>query len=99
MAEFLYKAKDSIGADHTGSVQSTDEHAAAVVLRKKGLIVISINAKEGGTNSFFKKFFDRVSFTELVIITRQLATMVSAGLVLSEAIDILEEQQIGRAHV
>ncbi len=93
MAEFNYRAKDSEGLNHTGSIQTPDLHSAAVILRKKGLIVISITPKGSGTNSFLDKFLNRVSFTELVIITRQLATMVSAGLVLSEAIDILVEQQ------
>ena len=93
MAEFNYHAKDIDGVNHTGSVQSPDVHSAAVTLRKKGLIVIAINLKGEGANSFLNKFFNKVSFTDLVIITRQLATMVSAGLVLSEAIDILVEQQ------
>ncbi len=93
MAEFNYSAKDSEGLNHTGSVKTPDLHSAAVILRKKGLIVISITPKGGGANSFLGKFLNRVSFTDLVIITRQLATMVSAGLVLSEAIDILVEQQ------
>lgn len=93
MAEFNYLAKDTEGNSHKGSVQSTDVHSVAGALRKKGLIVISINAKQDGANSFLGKILNRVSFTELVIITRQLATMVSAGLVLSEAMDILVEQQ------
>lgn len=95
MADFTYKAKDSEGSSHTGSIESPDIHSAAVTLRKKGLIVISINSTNA-SNSFFDKFFNRVSFTELVITTRQLATMVSAGLVLSEAIDILVEQQTNK---
>ncbi len=96
MAEFVYKAKDNKGDNHQGSVQSPDVHSAAQTLRKKGLIVITLTAKGGGANEFLSKFLDRVSFTELTIITRQLATMVSAGLVLSEAIDILEEQQTNK---
>ncbi len=92
MAEFVYSAKDSTGEDHSGSVQSPDSHSAAMILRKKGLIVISLHPKGEG-NSILSKFLNRVSFTELVMITRQLATMVSAGLVLSEAIDILIDQQ------
>lgn len=92
MAEFTYRAKDQSGEDRIGTVQSSDAHSAAIILRKKGLIVISVNAK-GGANNLLGKIFNRVSFTDLVVVTRQLATMVSAGLVLSEAIDILEEQQ------
>lgn len=93
MAEFFYKAKDFEGVDHTGSVESPDAHSAVAIIRKKGLIVISLNPKNPPVNNFLAKFLNRVSFQELVVITRQLATMVSSGLVLSEAIDILEEQQ------
>lgn len=91
--EFIYKAKDIQGIDHSGDIKSPDVHSAATVLRKKGLIVISLKSKEPVGNKFLNKFLNRVSFNELVIITRQLATMISSGLVLSDAIDILEEQQ------
>ena len=93
MAEFNYKAKDTQGLDHAGSILSSDAHSAAAVLRKKGLIVIDLKAKGSSANSFLNFLLNRVSFTDLVITTRQLATMVSSGLVLSEALDILEEQQ------
>src|SRR3989338_2110919 len=91
--EFIYKAKDVQNSYHEGNIQSADAHSAAMVLRKKGLIVISLSSKESPGNNFFSKFLSRVNFTELVITTRQLATMVSSGLVLSDAIDVLEEQQ------
>jgi len=44
----------------------------------------------------FNRLFNRVSFSQVVIMTRQLATMIEAGLVLSEALDILEEQQTSK---
>lgn len=91
--EFVYKAKDIQGNDRVGSVQSSDPHDAVAILRKKGLIVISLNSKTPTANTFLGRIFNRVSFSDLVIVTRQLAAMVSAGLVLSEAVDILEEQQ------
>lgn len=94
--EYIYKAKDIEGNNHNGNIQSPDIHSATAILRKKGLVVISVTTKSPPVNKFLDKFFNRVSFTELVIITRQLATMVSSGLVLSEAIDILEEQQTNK---
>lgn len=94
--EFLYKAKDIQGTDHTGSIESSDLHTATAILRKKGLIVISLKSKEPAANKFLSKFLNRVSFTDLVIVTRQLATMISSGLSLSDAIDILEEQQTNK---
>ncbi len=94
--EFNYKAKDLQGNDHVGSVQAPDAHSAAAIIRKKGLIIVSLNPKKPAASRFLERFLNRVSFTELVIITRQLATMISSGLVLSEAIDILEEQQTNK---
>lgn len=91
--EFIYKAKDSVGNDHTGSIEAPGTHAAASVIRKKGLILISLNSKNVSAAGFLEHFLNRVRFSDLVVLTRQLATMVSSGLVLSEAIDILEEQQ------
>lgn len=94
--EFLYKAKNLQGEDHVGSVQAPDAHSAVAIIRKKGLIVVSLNPKNSATGGIFSSFLNRVSFSELVVITRQLATMISSGLVLSEAIDILEEQQTNK---
>lgn len=94
--EFTYKAKDMQGNDHVGTIQSPDPHSSATILRKKGLIVISLKSKSDSTNSFLGRILNRISFYDLVILTRQLATMVSAGLVLSEAVDILEEQQTNK---
>lgn len=94
--EFLYKAKDIEGNSHSGSVESPDLHSAAAVIRKQNLIIISLNPKKSSADSFLGRLLNRVNFSELVIITRQLATMVSSGLVLSEAVDILEEQQTNK---
>lgn len=92
---FLYHAKDLSGGEHKGEIESSDERLAATLLRRRGLVVISISAKNKG-EGFFEKFFNRVGFAELVTVTRQLATMIGAGLVLSEAIDILEDQQTNK---
>lgn len=94
--EFVYKAKDQQGEEKSGDIQSPDLRSAASILRKKGLIVISVNPKIPPVGRFLYKFLNRVGFSELVVLTRQLATMVSSGLVLSEAMDILEEQQTNK---
>lgn len=93
MAEYTYKAKDLSGANHSGIITSTDIRSVTASLRKKGLIIINISPKSYPAIEKINKFFNKVGFNELVLVTRQLATMVGAGLVLSEAIDILEEQQ------
>ena len=92
MAVFVYRAKDSTGEDRTGEIETSDLHTAVITLRKKGLIVIKVSPHLGQEN-FLTRFLNRVSFSDLVSVTRQLATMVGAGLVLSDALDILSEQQ------
>ena len=96
MPEFKYIAKDQEGESHSGNIQAFDTKTAAVTLRKKRLVVISISPKDPPASRFLAKFLDKVSFTSIVIVTRQLATMVSSGLVLSDAMDILEEQQTNK---
>ena len=91
---FVYRARDLNGELKTGEIDTSDERSAATILRRKSLIVVSISLKGfNPASDFLDKIINRVGFTELVTMTRQLATMVSAGLVLSEAVDILEEQQ------
>lgn len=96
MPEFIYHAKDITGEARRGNVESPDLHSAASTLRKKGLVVISIKIKEPPAGKFLGRILNRVSFSELVVTTRQLATMVSSGLVLSDAVDILYEQQTNK---
>src|SRR3989344_1414576 len=96
MASFKYRAKDLSGVEHKGEIESGDLKSALVILRKKGLVIISLTPKTTSI-TIFDKYIHKVSFTDVVTFTRQLATMVSAGLVLSEAIDILEEQQTNKS--
>ncbi len=94
MPIYNYQARDLQGIDHKGTIETSDPFRAARILSKKGLVVTSIKEnKQSEGLKIFDKFFNRVSFTDLVVATRQLATMIESGLVLSEALDILEEQQ------
>lgn len=92
MPIFIYKARDFKGVDHKGTIDTVDSSRAARILSKKGLVVTSITEKKV-SSPLFEKILHRVSFDELVISTRQLATMIDSGLVLSEAVDILVGQQ------
>lgn len=93
MPVFSYTAKDLKGEYHRGEVETVDQYHAANLLRRKKLILISLKPKLETERHFWEKIYSRVSFAEVVMMTRQLATMVQAGLILSEAVDILEEQQ------
>lgn len=93
MPLFTYTARDLQGVDHKGSIETTDPRQVTRILLKRGLVVISVKKQEADKQKMFDKYLNRVSFNDLVIATRQLATMIESGLVLSEAIDILIDQQ------
>lgn len=94
MPTFTYKARDLQGVDHQGTIETVDVSQVARILTKKRLIVISVKEiKKNSNKNFISRFLERASFSDLVIATRQLSTMIESGMVVSEALDILEEQQ------
>lgn len=92
MQKFRYRAKREDGRDLTGWVEAAGFKSAAAVLRSRNLVVISlIESKENILNSLLFHF-QHVSQSDIVDFTRQLATMLNAGLPLVEALKSLEEQ-------
>lgn len=96
MPIFSYVTKDYQGNYHRGDIDSPDAYSAASILRRKKLIIISIGSKDATGVKFLEKYLTKVPFGEVVIFTRQLATMIGAGLILSEALDGLQEQQTNK---
>jgi len=93
MPNFKYAAKDSQGRTVSGFFEALDRAAAIDILRKKGLVIVSVDeafSKMGiPAMSFGKK---KVKMDDIVVFSRQLATMVDAGIPLVGALDILGEQ-------
>jgi type IV pilus assembly protein PilC len=92
MPLFKYVAKDEDGNAVEDLIEAKDEMVALDMLRVKNLIIISIveqkQAKAGKAKTGGKK----IKPDELVIFSRQLATMVNAGIPLVQSLDILSEQ-------
>lgn len=93
MPLFTYTAKDLQGGYHKGTIETVDDHQAASILNKRGLVVVSVKQTSQQGKKFMDRFFGKVSFNDIVVMTRQLATMVESGLVVSEGLDILIDQQ------
>lgn len=93
MPLFSYLAKDLSGTEHQGTIETSDEHQVAAILSRRGLVVISVNQKRSEDRHFWDRVLNRVSFSDIVVMTRELATMVESGLVVSEALDVLADQQ------
>lgn len=93
MPVFRYIAKDREGNSVTGSFEASDRLDVIDLLRKKDLIIISVEeAAPGFKLPLISLFKTRIKLDDLAIFSRQLATMVDAGITLVGALDILSEQ-------
>lgn len=95
MKRFNYKAKDREGKLVTGEVEASGVDHAAKLIRSKGLIVISITAKIDSPLEIIRRIRERVTPADVATFTRQLSTMINAGLPITEALLILRSQTKG----
>ena len=95
MPQFKYIAKNSSGGTAKGIVEADDRKGAIDLLRKKELIIISLEEGKAKGKSVFSSFLpasQKVSSDDIVVFARQLATVVEAGIPLVNALDIIGEQ-------
>ena len=89
---FTYTAKDSEGKTKTGFVEAASTDQAAEILRSRRLVPTEIKEKQVSSFTLLLKKLRGVSEEEKTVFTRQLATMVAAGLPLARALEILVGQ-------
>ncbi len=89
MKSFSYVAKTPADKQVKGTINAEDEREFSAKLREKGLILISYEEKEIGAKKTVKKFKTK----ELAFNCRQLAAMLTSGLTLVKALDILSKEQ------
>lgn len=90
---FSYKATKRDGTPTNGTVEAGSREAAVQALARQGLhpLVVKATAGKGASGSLsFGNFGKRVKSSDLVIFTRQLATMISAGVPLARGLELLQ---------
>jgi type IV pilus assembly protein PilC len=92
MEIYAYIAKDESSNTIKGSVEARDEHHAAEILRAKKLVPISFKAKSASQFSSLEKFKNRITSRDTMVFTQQLATMLTTGLSLTAALNVLQMQ-------
>jgi type IV pilus assembly protein PilC len=92
MPIFKYKAIDKDNKNVEGLIETTNDSVAAEILQEKEFTVISITEKAVKKQLGFMKALNRVKQKDLVIFSRQFAVMVSANVVLVQALRILVDQ-------
>jgi type IV pilus assembly protein PilC len=92
MLAFRYTARDpSTGQYVKAEVQAEDERAASKLISKEGLVPIDIKLAEKSVSGF-RSHFNRVKTKEKVIFSRQLSTLINAGLPLVQALRTVNQQ-------
>src|SRR5258706_11280774 len=90
MPSFVYTARETAtGREIRSSVEASTEQAAIAALLNRNLLVVSIQEKIGRKG---KTAGGRVGLQDLVMFTRQLATMIDAGLAMVQSLQALAEQ-------
>jgi type IV pilus assembly protein PilC len=92
MKRFNYKAKDKAGKLVVGEVEAANINEAARLVRSRGYYVILIAAKIDSPFAIFRRFRERITKSDIATFTRQLSTMITAGLPITEALLILRSQ-------
>ena len=92
MKRFNYKAKDSAGRVVTGEVEAADMSSAAKLIKGKGFFVISLTPKIDNPLSLLRRMREKITGSDVATFTRQLSTMINAGLPTTEGLLILRSQ-------
>jgi type IV pilus assembly protein PilC len=90
MPSYIYTARETAsGREIRNAVEAATEQAAIAALLNRNLLVVSIQekvSKKGKTKG------GKVALADLVIFTRQLATMVDAGITIVQSLQALSDQ-------
>src|SRR5213083_67756 len=90
MASYTYLAREAgTGREIRSNIDAASEQAAIAALLGRNLLVVSIQERMGKKG---KTSGGRVALADLVVFTRQLATMVDAGLAMVQSLQALAEQ-------
>lgn len=92
MKKYTYKAKDAKGNMVSGEVEASTASYAAKLVRERSLTVISIHETRASLIDMVTSFRTRISPADISTFTRQLSTMINAGLPITEALSILRSQ-------
>jgi type IV pilus assembly protein PilC len=91
VATFTYRARNPQGEIFQDQMEGADTMAVAYELRQKGLLVIDVKEQSVSQKDILEPF-KRVKLADLVVFSRQFATMINAGLPIVRALYVLSEQ-------
>lgn len=95
MPNFRYRAKNTGGGVASGVIAAASEHEAVVQLRNQNMTVLEVTAEVAAKRFSLKRLLKpraRVNTDTMVLFTRQLSTMINAGIPILESLEVLHDQ-------
>jgi type IV pilus assembly protein PilC len=94
MPSYTWAGRSRDGKTVKGTMEAVSEAAVTANLRRQGIQANKVKAKSGLNADINIKFLKpKIKLKDLVVFTRQFATMIDAGLPLVQCLDILSTQQ------
>ncbi len=90
--EFSYVAQNAQKQNVEGTIEGPDKFAVARSLRASSLFPLSVRETKKVEGISFSKFFGKIKLHEKIVFTHNLAGMLTAGLTLSRALDVIKKQ-------
>jgi len=90
--KFSYKTRDKEGEIKAGTVVAQDQTRAEQLLEENGLVIISLEEQQSNFLEQINPFGKSVTNKDLVLFSRQLATLISARVPIIQSLRILEDQ-------
>ncbi len=93
MTLFGYQAKDDKGHVREGTVEAASIVQASEILHSHGLVVLNLHPQRASLDlSRYLPFLGHISRKELVLFSRQLATLINAHVPIVQALEVLTQQ-------
>lgn len=94
--KFSYKGKTKEGEMTEGVIDADSELSAARELRAQNIVPLSIKKGKGDKGKISMSLFGSIKLHEKLIFAKNLAGMITAGLALNRAIEILNRQSVNK---
>lgn len=93
MPVYLWEGVNRKNEQKKGELEAADDSAVRIMLRRQGVKITSVKKKPEDLMEKFPLFKQKVKEKEVVIFSRQFATMINAGLPILQCLDILSAEE------
>jgi type IV pilus assembly protein PilC len=99
MPIFMWKGMDREGRKQSGEMEADNQVIARQQLTRQGINLQTLRVKPKPLSDYLPFLAPRVKTKDLVIFTRQFATMIDAGVPLVQCLEILQQQDSNQSFV